>query len=82
MLYGVGPPPTLQLAQQSKLALYNHTTIPFTTSYLKFEFRLVDSLSNWRLLKMKGWILEEKWGDCCLLYTDEHNEHRMHLQSQ
>ena len=24
---------------------------------------------------MKGWILEEKWGDCCLLYADEHNAH-------
>jgi len=24
---------------------------------------------------MKGWILEEKWGDCCLPYADEHNTH-------
>jgi len=35
MLYGAGPPPTLQLAQQSKLALYNHTTILFTIRKLK-----------------------------------------------
>lgn len=24
---------------------------------------------------MNGWILEEKWGDCCFLYADEHNIH-------
>ena len=35
VLHGAGPPPTLQLAQQSKLALYNHTTILFTTRKLK-----------------------------------------------
>ena len=44
LLYGAGPPPTLQLAQQSKLALYNHTTILFTINTLKQRTNWIESL--------------------------------------